>query len=123
MKRVMMQVYTKGSDRAVALYQEAFGAALGYNVKHPDGTYYHSELDVYGQILSVAERPDADANNPGNTMQFCLHFAEDEEPLIHKAFAVLREGAAINIPPGPCDFSPCMTDFVDRYGVRWCLFC
>lgn len=23
---------------------------------------------------------------------------------------------------GPCDFSPLFADFIDKYGVRWCLF-
>lgn len=116
-----MQIYTKGSTAAVELYQKAFDAVLGYNVKSPDGTFYHAELDVYGQITAVAESTD---NNriTGNTMQFCLHFGEGEENTVKKAYEVLKDGAEILVPIGPCEFSPCMADLIDRFGVRWCLF-
>jgi PhnB protein len=58
MKRSMMQVYVKGSREAVELYLKAFDATLGYNVKSPDGTFYHSELDICGHTLAVAEAND-----------------------------------------------------------------
>lgn len=117
-----MQIYTKGSVEAVATYQRAFNAELGYNVKHENGTYYHSELNVYGQVLAVAERADNTENNTGNVMQFCLHFDKGEEDKIDQAYNTLKEGAQILVPLGPCDFSTYMTDFIDKFGVRWCLF-
>lgn len=58
----------------------------------------------------------------GNTMQFCLHFGEGGEAHVERAYAVLREGAAIHVPLGPCDYSPCMFSLTDRFGVCWCLF-
>lgn len=123
MKRTLMQIYTEGSVEAVELYQKAFDAVLGYNVKSADDTFYHAELDVYGQIIAVAERPDHGNNGiTGNTMQFCLHFGEGEENTVKKAYEVLKDGAKILVPLGPCEFSPCMADLIDKYGVRWCLF-
>lgn len=122
MKRSMMQVYVQGSLDAVALYQKAFDAALLEEVKNADGSgYYHSELDVYGQVLAVAEQTEA-VGVTGNTMQFCLHFAPEEAALVDKAYDALRQDAEILTPLGPCDFSPLMTDLIDKYGVRWCLF-
>lgn len=106
----------------MALYQAAFGAELLDSHLHPDGTYYHSELDVYGQILAVSEAPGGAAGRPGSTMQLGLHFAPEEEALVRKAYGVLKEGAQILFPLGPCDFSPLMADLIDRFGVRWCLF-
>ncbi|HBE85720.1 MAG TPA: hypothetical protein DDW53_10305 [Lachnoclostridium sp.] len=82
MKRSMMQAYVTRSDEAVALYQKAFDAALISSYPNSDGTYYHAELDIQGEILAVAE---------------------------------------IN-SEAPCQFSPLMTDFIDKYGIRWCLF-
>lgn len=123
MKRVFMQIYTKGSAEAIELYKEAFDAVLGYHEKHPDGTYMHTELDICGHVIAVGE--DIDGSNQrvtGNTMQFCLHFGDGEEDKVLKAYAVLKEGGKINVPLGPCIFSPCMTDVIDRFGVRWCLF-
>lgn len=121
MERVLMQVYVKNSAEAVETYKKAFDATLGHYVKNEDGTYYHSEVNVYGHIISVAENNES-TYLTGNIMQFCLHFKEDEKDLIDKAYRVLKEGADILYPLGPCDFSAYMTDFIDCYGVRWCLF-
>lgn len=120
MKRSMLQVYVKRSDLAVALYQRAFDAPLVSSYPNPDGTYYHSELDVYGQILAVSEA--AEDCVTGNTMQFCLHFGEGNEALVQKACDALLEGAHILRPLSPCEYSPLMADFIDRFGVRWCIF-
>ncbi|HEX2927532.1 MAG TPA: VOC family protein [Ruminiclostridium sp.] len=120
MKRSLMQVYVKGSVEAVDFYKKAFDAGLGYNVKSPDGTFYHSELDVGGQIVAVSEA--ANEKSTGSTMQFCLQYGEGEEDKVKKAYEVLKEGAKILFPLGPCDFSTCMADFIDKFGVRWCLF-
>lgn len=37
-------IYVKNSAEAVELYKEAFRLELGYHVKNPDGSYFHSEL-------------------------------------------------------------------------------
>ena len=122
MKRSMMQTYVKGSDKAVALYQEAFGAKVVDSYPNADGTFIHCELDVYGQILAVAEAPQGEERVTGTTMQFCLHFGEGKEALVQKAYDVLEEGAKILYPLGTCEFSPLMVDMIDKFGVRWCLF-
>lgn len=123
MKRAFMQIYVKGSAEAIELYKKAFNAALGYHEIKPDGTYGHCELDVDGHIIAVGEDADGSIERmTGNTMQFCLHFGDDEEDKVRKAYEVLKEGGKINYPLGPSAFSPCVTDIIDRFGVRWCLF-
>ncbi|WDV46454.1 VOC family protein [Clostridiaceae bacterium M8S5] len=120
MLRSMMQVYVKGSVEAALLYQKAFDAKLVSEHKNDEGSYIHAELDVYGQILALSEAEDKSI--PGNTMQFCLHFGEDNKELVEKAFRVLEEDAQIFAPLGPCFFSSCMVSFIDKFGVSWCLF-
>ena len=44
-------LYIKDTKEAVVFYQEAFGMTLGYNVKNPDGTYMHAELQKDGQTI------------------------------------------------------------------------
>lgn len=124
MKRVMLQTYVRGAAAAIQLYQQAFGARL-LEIHHtPEGKVFHSELEVYGQILAVADREDADGidNNTGNIMQFCLHFAEGEEAAVEQAYKVLAPTGKVLVPLGPCGYSACMTDLIDCYGVRWCIF-
>jgi uncharacterized glyoxalase superfamily protein PhnB len=60
--------------------------------------------------------------NPGNTMQFCLHFGEGNSDKVRQGYEMLKEGSLILYPLGPVNFSPLMVDFVDPFGVRWCLF-
>lgn len=124
LKRAMLQVYVHDAAAAIARYQQAFDATLLELHPNPAGGVYHSELDVYGQILSVADRAeiDAAATTTGNVMQFCLHFSQGDEALIAKAYHVLCEGGTVLHPLGPCDYCDCMADVIDSFGVRWCLF-
>lgn len=122
MKRVMLQIYVNNAADAIKAYEKAFGAKL-LEIHHtPEGKVFHSELDVEGEILSVADRGDNESDNTGNIMQFCLHFEEGKESAVKQAYEVLCDGGTINVPLGPCEYSACMTDMIDRFGVRWCLF-
>lgn len=120
MKRIMMQVYVKGSIEAVELYQKAFNATLKNSYKNDDGTFLHAELDVCGHTIALSESDDEKI--PGNTMQFCFHYDKEQEEDVKKAYGVLEEGSQINHACGPCFYSPCMADFIDKFGVHWCLF-
>lgn len=122
MKRIIMQAYVKGSVEAVALYQKAFDAKLTSEYKHEDGSYYHSELDIYGQCLAVSEDKTSDKDgNPGTTMQFCIHFDVVNKDKVIKAYEILKEDADIRFPLGPCEYAALMVDLVDKFGVRWCI--
>lgn len=120
MKRCLLQAYMVGSVEAAELYQKAFDAQMVCCYKNANGTYFHAELDVYGQILALSEIEEEPV--PGNTMQFCLHFEQGQEPLVQKAYDVLKGGAEVIHPLGPCEYSPFMADLIDKFGVRWCLF-
>lgn len=121
MKRTMFQLYLKDCDAAMALYQRAFDAVVDCVYRHGEtGVIEHAEMRAFGQCIAFSER--ASQTVPGNTMQFCFHFGEGGEPAVQKAYAVLQEGADIETPMGPCDWSPCMFGLVDRFGVCWCLF-
>lgn len=120
MKRTLFQVYVTHSREAVARYQEAFDVEIMSRYLNKDGSYYHCELNIYGQILAVSEHKEV--STCGNTMQLCLHFEKGEEALVQKAYEVLRNNAQILHALGPCDYCDFMTDLIDVYGVRWCLF-
>lgn len=121
MKRILMQIYVKGSAEAVRFYQKAFDAPLSVGYENEDGSYMHAELDVYGQVLAIAE--DERRMTCGENMQFCLHFEKDERDKVTKAYEVLApDSQKIIAPLGPCDFSPHMAAVIDKYGVYWCIF-
>ena len=127
MKRSMMQAYVIGSKEAVALYQKAFDAILISSYYNEDGTFFHSELDIQGNILAIAERKSEDTIHSektvtGNVMQFSLHYGEGNEEKVKKVYEVLKEDATILIPLAPCEYTSLMVDLIDKYRIRWCLF-
>ena len=121
MYRSMMQVNVKGSDKAIEFYKKAFDAKVLCNYPNSDGTLYHAELDVYGQVLALTELTD-DSTVTGNTMQFCLHLGQGKEETVQKIYDVLKDGAEIHYPISPCDWSSLMVGLIDKYGVNWCIF-
>lgn len=95
---------------------------------HTRRTLYEKINDaIQGQILAVAERNSeyaiiGEETVTGNVMQFCLHYGEGNEEKVRKAYEVLKTDAKILMPLAPCEFSSLMADFIDKYGIRWCLF-
>ena len=120
MLSTLMQIYVKGSVEAVDTYQRAFNAEILGLYPDDNGGYMHSELNAHGQIIAVSELTDNLVI--GNTMQFCFQFGESGEEHVRNAYEVLKTGAIIHVPIGPCDYSPCMFSLVDKFGVFWCLF-
>jgi len=116
-----MQIFVKGSDKALAFYQNAFDAKVVCSYPNLDGTLMHSELDVYGQILAVSELTEK-TTLTGNTMMFCLHFGEGKETIVQKIYDELKDEAEIISPLGPCSYSPLEADLIDKFGIRWCVF-
>jgi len=81
---------------------------------------HNAEIKAFGQWIAFSE---GDSERiAGNTTQFCFHFGEGYEEIVTKAYEVLKEGAKIDYPLGPINYSPHMFALVDRFGVNWCLF-
>ncbi len=118
--------YVKNTLEAVDFYKDAFGMTLGYNAKHPDGTYLHAELQKGDRtIFAVSENDDTriaqsmlGARQP--TMS-CGVNLDNEEQLQH-AFNVLSEGGHVIRGVGSLPWSPLSADVVDKFGVCWYLF-
>lgn len=116
--RVGTGLYVKNSAEAVEVYKEAFGLSLGYHVKNPDGSYFHSELyEGEQEIFSVVEAPGGQRQE--RTVQVSVIF--DDEDQVRKAYALLSEGGSVETPIGPLPWSPCAAVVTDRFGVWWYL--
>ena len=111
-------LYVKGSREAAKLYQEAFGAELGYHVLNEDGTFFHSELNVKGEpFCSVVEAKEPAAGyNPVE-----LGYTFDTREALERAFALLTEGGKADLPLCELPWSPWAAEVTDRFGVRWFL--
>lgn len=111
-------VYVKNSIEAVEFYQKVFGLELGYHVKNPDGSFFHSELLRDGEFfISVVE---ANKDNAGDRLvQLGYEFDSAEE--VKRAYDLLKEDGIIDIPIGELPWSPCAASIVDRFGIWWYL--
>ncbi|NLL77364.1 MAG: VOC family protein [Clostridiales bacterium] len=108
----------KNSVDAVELYQRVFGLELGYHVKNPDGSFFHSELlkneEVY---LSVVEA----SKDKGEESFIQLGYEFDSPEEVQRAFDLLQEGGTIDMPIGELPWSPCAASVIDRFGIWWYL--
>ena len=120
-------LYIKDTKEAVVFYEEAFGMTLGYNVKNPDGTYMHAELQKDGQTIFAISEHNNECLIPEMrklaASKTCLitslgiNFATEGE--VRKAYEYLmREGIAQR-EIGEVPWSKCSADVLDKYGVFW----
>lgn len=129
MMKIGFQVYVQGTEEAVPFYERAFGAALGYNVKNPDGTYMHAELRVDGTLLLALSETGSSTGTENMkrysssdypTMNFSVQLDNAEE--VKRTYGVLVEGGNILLPLGPLPWSACCANVVDRFGVFWYIY-
>jgi len=110
-------ICVKESAEALEFYQKVFDAKLLCRYDNADGTIYHSEIEAYGQIIMIAGSEENSIT--GNNMSFVMSFDEGEEELVKKIYDLLKDEANIIYPLSPCDYSPLMTNLIDKYGVHW----
>lgn len=109
-------LHVKNSVEAVELYQDAFGLELGYHVKNPDGSYFHSELyKERKEKLSVVEAQGNAAVE--HTVQLGVTLENEAE--VQRVYKLLSAGGTIKTPIGPLPWSPCAADVIDKFGVWW----
>lgn len=114
----MIQLYVNNAAEAIELYTKAFDAKLEHIDYTPEKTVLHSELLAHGQKIAISDSPDTSIT--GTVFQVDVRMKSEEE--VRKAYDILKENSLANVPIGPVFWSPCMVDFTDKFGVRWCLF-
>ena len=112
-------IYVKDSPGAVALYQAAFGAELGYHVLNRDGTYFHSELLRNGEPFCSVVEADQDTYSDRHPIELGVDF--DARDGLERAFSLLAETGRVEMEIGELPWSPCAAIVRDRFGVRWFL--
>ncbi|NLE44412.1 MAG: hypothetical protein GX620_06795 [Chloroflexi bacterium] len=121
--KIGAQVYVRGSVEAVGMYCKAFGAEIGFFVKdEAKNEYLHCELMIDSQLfMAVSEAPascDVSKKTAWQTMAFNAYDLGSEEA-VRNAYDVLRDGGTVIDPLGPCDWNPCCSNLIDRFGVFW----
>jgi PhnB protein len=114
----MIQLYVKNATEAIEIYSKAFDGTVGNIDYTPDKKVLHSEMLAHGQKIAIADSHESAVT--GNVYQIDVRMKTEDA--VKKAYELLMDGSLTNVPLGPVFWSPCMVDFTDRFGVRWCLF-
>ncbi|MBQ7785575.1 MAG: hypothetical protein IJ381_05445 [Clostridia bacterium] len=112
-------IYVKNSPEAIALYQTAFCAELGYHVLNNDGTYFHSELLRNDEPFCSVVEAKQDTYTDRHPIELGVDFNTPGE--LKHAFVLLADGGKVKMPIGKLPWSPCAAIVIDRFGVRWFL--
>jgi uncharacterized glyoxalase superfamily protein PhnB len=121
--KISSQVYVRGSIEAAVIYCRAFGAEIGFNVKDEiTNEYQHCELMVDSQLfMALSEAPqdcDTGKKDEWQTMAFNV-YEMGSEGAVRQAYDVLKEKGTVIDTLGPCDWNPCCSNLIDRFGVFW----
>ena len=120
------QIYVRGSVEAVDFYIKAFNGALGFNVRHEDGTYAHASIMVGDdEILALCENEcyTSETVRTHPVMQFNIYDMVTKETVLN-AYQVLSEGAVENENPDgptppPWDPNGYSFSLIDKYNIWW----
>ena len=114
-----LQLYLKNCDQAIELYQKAFDATVNAIYRNENNLIAHAEINVFGQCVAFMEQELESIT--GNTMQFSFYFNKGDEEIVRKAYNILKDGAKVELPLGPCEWCPLIFCLVDKFGVNWLL--
>lgn len=109
-----------GAERAIAFYQEAFGAKEGMRLKMPGGKVAHAEIQIGdSRIMLADEFPEWDARGPlafGGTAVSIMLYVEDCDAVFARAIAA---GATAVMPIQNQFYGDRSGSLKDPFGHKW----
>lgn len=117
------QLYLNNRTKeAIGLYAKAFNTtadSIMYDPEQePETVVIHAEMHILGQRVMLSDY----GGQPGCPADAVLELvaAFEHEEALKQAYHIIQEGSTTITPLGPVFFSPCMVQFADTFGVRWC---
>jgi len=115
-------IFFNGNCReAIELYKKAFNvkilAIITNTESGKENQIIHAEIEIHQQKLMMNDY----GNNRGSITpggyQLVVQFDQiDQLEIAYKEFA---ENCTVLFPKQPTDYSPCVVQFVDKFGTRW----
>jgi len=110
----------RDAERALAFYQEVFGAKPVLHLKYPDGKVAHAEIAIGdGHVMLSEEMPEQGFRGPlsfGGTPVSLLVYVEDVDAVFEKAIAA---GAETRHPVADQFYGDRSGTIVDPFGHVW----
>jgi PhnB protein len=113
------QLYLKGKcEAAIAQYVKAFSAEVKMLIPYPDKNgIMHAEIYIHGQRVMLN---DYGWNNDYKKRDIGgLGVVFDNVADLKKAYDILKDGSRTLHPMEATDYSPCVVEFWDKFGVFW----
>ncbi|MEK4512054.1 VOC family protein [Paenibacillus anaericanus] len=120
---IVPQLYLNGTCcEAIELYKTAFNtetdSIMFDTQREPEKIVIHAEMHVLGTRLMLSDFGGTRESSADTTMEIVAIFENDD--VLRKAYQVMNDGSKTITPIGPTFYSPCLVQFIDKFGVRWC---
>ncbi len=115
-------VFFKGNCReAIELYKKAFNAEVLTIIKNTESgkenQILHAEIKIHEQKLMMNDFGNSQGIFMPDGYQLVVQFNHINH--LEKAYAEFAENSTILFPKQPTDYSPCVVQFIDKFGTRW----
>jgi PhnB protein len=77
----------------------------------------HAEIEIHGQKLMMNDFGNSQGVSTSNGYQLVVQF--DRIDQLEMAYKEFIENSTILFPKQPTDYSPCVVQFIDKFGTRW----
>ena len=110
--------FSGNAETALKFYAKVFKHQLKDTdvYRNEDGTIFHSEIDVFGSKLMLADNP-AITTSLFQGFSFAINITDEAE--IRRIYQELSDGAEVQFALGEIDFSKCYGALKDKFGVTW----
>lgn len=115
-------IYFNGNCKeAIKLYRKAFDAKILTIIENPESgkenQVTHAEIEIHKQKLMMNDFGNNQGVSTPSGYQLVVQF--DQIDQLEKAYAEFAEDSTILFPMQPTEYSPCVIQFIDRFGTRW----
>lgn len=111
--------------RAVAdlLYElkEVAGTDNDFIEEDLDALVIHAEICIHNQILMLNDFGNNNGFSKSGGYQLCVSFENEDD--LQDAYSVMKNGSITIDAMQATDYSTCVVRFIDKFDVRWGLWC
>lgn len=115
-------IYFNGNCReAIELYTRALNArsltTISSTESGKENQIIHAEIEIHGQKLMMNDFGNSQGVTTPDGYQLVVQF--DRIDQLEMAYQEFVENSTILSPKQPTDYSPCVVQFIDKFGTRW----
>jgi PhnB protein len=108
-------------EEAISQYVKAFSAEVRVLLRHaenePQKGVLHSEIYIHGQRIMLNDvKAKIDFKQRG-AQELVVIFNTVEE--LKNSYEIMQEGSRTLSPMQAADYSPCVIEFWDKFGILW----